>query len=453
MSHFRAPPPAFIGGRQPNAPRLGLPQSGPTPQPPPPSGAVAAASLSLIISAWQPYAPAQPQTRIAPLIPAAAVASQPPIRGTQNLSIVVNGWIQPAISAQGQARIAQIFPIINQAPLPATAQQLVAVASWNQPAIAAQGSPRIAPLIPAAIASNPPAPAMQLRALQAWWIEPTSVVSLASFAAQGPSADQPPVLTTANLSLVIRGWNSDPQPAQGNGRIAPVVPAIAAPSQPPVLRSTNLGLIIRGWYREPPAAQGYADIAPLAPAPAVPDQPPVPGKSTLALTLAGWIPPHFIAQGFGHTAPLIPPAATPDAPPVPGRQALGLLIDSWRPAHFISQGYCEIAANLPIAAAPPVSRQQIQLVLSSWEPRSQQPQQPAGIAPLLTAPAIAAQPPIGFPQTLRVIVDSWVAPRFDISLRGRAPDYSQPVVYVSNSRRLVRARPSNRIVIARPRLK
>lgn len=51
MGHFYNLPPAFIGGAQPYAPRLGIPQSGPAPTPPPPNQA---AIYQLILSIWWP---------------------------------------------------------------------------------------------------------------------------------------------------------------------------------------------------------------------------------------------------------------------------------------------------------------------------------------------------------------------------------------------------------------
>lgn len=113
MAFFYPPPPPFIGARQPYAPHLGLPQSGPLPSQPPPLGRLSYQiidgvwrldpvtvislasfaglqstatngpwfnpSLSIIRSAWhqQPY-PVTWQRPMADLIPAAAVASQPP---------------------------------------------------------------------------------------------------------------------------------------------------------------------------------------------------------------------------------------------------------------------------------------------------------------------------------------------------------------------------------------
>lgn len=377
MSHFRVPPPVFIGARQPYAPRLGIPQSGPTPQPPPLIGPMAAASFSLIVAAWQPYAPAQPQTRIAPLIPAAAAPSQPPVQTRTNAAIVQDSWNVQFAVPQGFARIAPLLPVaatVQQA-FDGRANAAIILDAWAARHGYPPAAARIAPLISSLV--TPDAPPLKslnlLPAILASWVPQPTLISLASFAGQ-ISADPPPVTTSVNLTTVISAWR----------------------------------------------------------------------------------PPFSWVQGC-RLAPLIPAAIVPDQPPVPGRQTQGLVTLSWQPPHFISQGYCEIAPTLPIAVAPdspPIAgRQTLQLVMNSWESRTQRQQPGAGIAPLLSPPPVAGSPPRGFPQTLRVIVDSWTGPSFVISLRGLAADYTQPVVYVSNQRRLVRAKASNRVVIARPRLK
>src|SRR5690349_7894333 len=92
--HFRPAPPTFIGGRQPFAPELGIPQSGPVPQAPPIRSyaafvAIAVASLAApptFIGGKQPYAAplGQPQSAI--------VASQPPARSSTAFWNIKSAW-------------------------------------------------------------------------------------------------------------------------------------------------------------------------------------------------------------------------------------------------------------------------------------------------------------------------------------------------------------------------
>src|SRR5437868_1037945 len=74
---FYPPPPAYVGGRQPHAPRLGLVQSGPTPDAPPVRTFV---TLGIILAACAPAAYALPASaRIAPFVPAPAASAPLPV--------------------------------------------------------------------------------------------------------------------------------------------------------------------------------------------------------------------------------------------------------------------------------------------------------------------------------------------------------------------------------------
>jgi hypothetical protein len=286
---------------------------------------VAAATFSLIVSTWQPYSPAQPQARIAPLIPAAVAPSQPPGLGAVNLTTVVNAWGPPQGQAQGSPRIAPILPRIDAAPVRGNATLTLTIAAWTLPSVISQGYCEIAPNIAAVQQSNPPPPVMQIRALSAWWTEPNTVISLASFAAQVATADHPPVMTGVNLALIVRNWQRDPYPPQG-----------------------------------------YVDVAPLVPAPIAPDQPPVPGKATLTLTVASWAPPLFIAQGAGDIAPNIAAQATPDSPPIRGNVVSTLIVDAWRTAYAIDRRV-GIAPLVSISQPLFASRAQLNSIIGSWQ--------------------------------------------------------------------------------------
>lgn len=362
--HFYPPPPTFIGGTQPYAPRLGISQSGPVPQAPPLRGPIALATFGLLLAAWQPpFVKAQGSAQIAPLLPVAAVASNAPPPNGIWLRTVIEQW-QPKWSSPQQVDVAPTLPRVDTAPAPSQALS---------------------------------------RVFATWQVDPyiqIGLTSVAPFATQATS-DAPPVTSGVNLQTILQAWVPPPPSAQGWSRIAPILPRVDAP---PTRTFVNQSTLLASWVPPWIGAQGYSDIAPLIPVAAAPDQPPIPGTVTLSLVLRTWQPPFFAAQGYGEIAPLIPAQAAADQPPVPGSVTFSVVLRSWQLAPVAAQGAGDIAPCLPVVNAPPTpSGVTPALILQQW-------QAPVWMQPRLQFVQQQAQadaPPIRSGVAFRIALEQW----------------------------------------------
>jgi len=319
MSHFRVPPPVFVGGRQPYAPRLGIAQSGPTPDQPP---VLTRANLAIVLDSWKlPFAYPQGYQEIAPLVPVAAAPSGPPIRSNNLTPAILAAWVtQPtAISLASFAG-----QLVSDQPPARTYENLTTILNaWRPPFVQTQGGGEIAPLL-----AVPVVP------------------------------DQPPVPGKQTQALVVALWQPPHVISQGYADIAPLAPAPVAPDQPPIPGKSTTGLVIASWQPPHVISQGYADIAPIVPAPTVPDAPPIPGRVTSALVVASWQRPFYLAQSAEWIAPLVQ-APVVSNPPFT-QQAIQIAFGTWRVQYQAAQGYGDIAPFVPpdsVADTPPSTRQ------------------------------------------------------------------------------------------------
>lgn len=270
MGIYHTPPPRFIGGAQPYAPKLGLPQSGPTPQAPPLRGPMQLVALYTLVASWQPkpfYV--QGAGTLAPNIQA-VVVTPPPLKSFR-YEIIRAAWnaTQPAMLVELESSATIGAP--DQPPASSAVNLSTVIASWRPPIFPSQGSADFAPTLPPPI---PPIPSTnaRLHALLVSWIPPWS----------GP----------------------------GQVRIAPLVPAQAAPSQPQPLSSATLYGILGAWA---PSWYGprQVRVAAFIPPAAVPDAPPVRTHVNLRLTIQQWEPIHRRIQKTT-IASFLPVVVTPE---------------------------------------------------------------------------------------------------------------------------------------------
>lgn len=214
--HFYPLPPVFIGGRQPYAPKQGLPQSGPTPEAPP---VRSFAQFASILDTWRVAPPtfiggAQAFAPRLGLVPeTVAVTGQPPFT-RQSLGIVQSWWVQAPITTISLSSIA---------PLLATADQ------------------------------PPPKTALFLSILEAWRPSQYALprqVAIASILATPPTIDAPPIRSYAAQIAIREAWNFPPPPAQGFTGIVPLLPAPVAPDNPPQTTHVRMMSIIRQYDLE-----------------------------------------------------------------------------------------------------------------------------------------------------------------------------------------------------------
>jgi hypothetical protein len=133
---FYTPPPRFIGGRQPFAPALGQPQSGPVPGQPIPCGPLSAANLSVISRSWQPrFFQFQTSAEIAPLLPAAAAATPPPLPSRVPYDVAIRAYADSKWTLIYTASIAPILavpPQIDNPPPSSNAALFSIIGSWRK---------------------------------------------------------------------------------------------------------------------------------------------------------------------------------------------------------------------------------------------------------------------------------------------------------------------------------
>lgn len=207
--HFYPPPPTFIGGRQPYAPELWIPPSGPAPESPP---VRSWAAFNAVLGTHLPQPYALPATRkIAALIPAAAIPDAPPARGYANFKLIADQWQQ--IELRRQAR-----PFVASLPI---------------------------------ISAPPPVNRSNLRIIDALWdYDPVTVIyvnAIASIAEAPPAPDNPPTRTRVNFDTIATQWCPPPRPLLARAKIAPLLPAQIIPDAPPVRSFARFNSILQQW--------------------------------------------------------------------------------------------------------------------------------------------------------------------------------------------------------------
>lgn len=198
MGWWTPPPPVWVGARQPFAPPLGLPQSGPVPQAPPLRGALQAQNLQILLNAWTPaYFFAQGAGDIAAVLPISTAPSQPPpiSRVPQAIYAKWNEGYSLSITMPSAAGNVSVTP--DQPPPTSSTNLYLLTRSWQPPTFYPQSSARIAPNLPA-----PPAPS------------------------------QPPVPSRTAMFITLRYWEPTFTRVQGYGASAVI------PSLPPPVGST-----------------------------------------------------------------------------------------------------------------------------------------------------------------------------------------------------------------------
>lgn len=306
MSHFRPPLHVFVGGRQPYAPALGMPQSGPVPESPPLRGAMAAATFAVIIAAWQPTADArQPRPQ---LVPATLVAVQQPPPSRVNTSIIVDSWRAPFFYPQGFGEQAAIDPIVNAPPAATGVNLSTILRTWQVDPPPSQGYGEMAGMIPPAV---------------------------------GPSA--PPVVTGVNFSTILRTWLIDQPATQGYTLIAGALPPAVVSSTPPIPGRVTFGVVLSAWQPAPYAVQGLEYIAPLL---EIPGGNAPPSRQSLQIALGTWQIDQPRTQGGARIAPLISVAAPPSNPPLL-QQPLHLQ-RAWQVEQYRLPAAMRIAPLLPV---------------------------------------------------------------------------------------------------------
>lgn len=230
--HFYKLPPTFIGGRQPYAPQLGVAQSGPVPDDPPPLSRV---MLGVALAAWIPAAYALPSAaKIAPLIPAEAVASQPP-PNRAHLSIIHSHWTRDPITVISLTSVASVLatpPQIDAPPVKTSTNLNAIVNQWYTPFRPLPSGSQFAPLIQAPVIP-----------------------------------DNPPVNDHVRLNLVVTQWRPPAYDLPKPGRMAPFLSPTITPDAPPVSDRVNLNLIVAQWRSLPYALPHAGWFAPTIESP------------------------------------------------------------------------------------------------------------------------------------------------------------------------------------------
>jgi hypothetical protein len=365
---FYPPPPVFIGGAQPYAPRLGKAQSGPAPQPPPISGPMVAATFALLIGSWTPGPqPAQGSPRF--VRPPPQVISPPPVKTNALSSVIRSTWELPFVLPQVGADIAPLLP-----------------------------APVISPHLPAANAV--------LRLIVDAWVDrsvtvitTTAIASVSAAAPVGPgAANNAPYLT------IRAAWDVYTFPVQlfgGLDGVAPLIPAQAVAQI--AVNQIPYRVIRQAWEPAVIAPQVGATIAPLLPAPPAVSQPQPLSFAALYSLARAWDPPVWwplpkLAQ--------MPQSGQPAAPgPLPPQRALlRLLLQSWDATVQPQQDIGFVYSAAPISAPPPALQAILRLLLQSWDVGIQPTQDVPFVFPAIVVPS--APPPTNQALT-RLLAGAW----------------------------------------------
>jgi hypothetical protein len=286
--YFYPLPPAFIGGRQPYAPKLGIAQSGPPSQP-----TRALATLGIILASWAQAAPALPkQVKIAPLIPVAAAAANPPYTRKQFESIDA-AWradVTTVITLTSIAPSAEPPPDPDVAPIKGYKTVDLILGQWKAREYRPPQPNGLAPLLPPAVV--PDAPPVRSHALL------KSILDQSLPAAYRPQVSKP---------------------------IAALLPVAAVPDYPPPSSDALLNLVLQQWAPRAwwPLPRSQAFVPPT------PDTPPVPGGTNFDIIAEQWVTDAARLPQGAKFAPLLEPISQSDAPPAPSNTNFATVVRWW----------------------------------------------------------------------------------------------------------------------------
>lgn len=357
--YFYPPPPSRIGGNQPYAPKLGIAQSGPSPDAPPLRGPLALATLALVVGAWTPQ-PVRVQTsaNIAPLIPVAVASTQVPYSRLVQDRTIIDAWNQSTLVVLGGNQVAPLLfvpPQIDNPPPSTNTNLNVLIRSWQPIPYLIQGAANIAPLTQAVVANPPYSRAGLSQALSSWtplqW-----PAQYRPFIASLPIVNDPPRSSQVNAQTILNSWTPPWYPSQGASGVAPILPQLVVADSPPIPGAVNLQSVIRSWISPWMPAQGFTRIASV-----LPRVDNAPTRSLINYELIGrqW-QPRWTGPDQVKFAPLAPPPPVISPPPLRTYENLNLIVNRWVPPYFHIQGYAHAAPILP-AVVPPAAPMHLSL--------------------------------------------------------------------------------------------
>lgn len=393
--YFYPPPPSRIGGNQPYAPKLGIAQSGPTPDAPPIRGPLALATLALVVSSWTPQpVRAQTSASIAPLIPAVVVSTQVPFSQQAQLKTIYDAWTASSVVVLGGSQVAPLLatpPTIDNPPPSTNINFNVLVRSWQPLPYLIEGAENIAPLVPTQVA------------------------------VANPVYDRQTIIRS-----IIDSW----QPKQWPVQYRPFVASLPIVDSPPIVSRALYRSIIQSWAQQPYLIEGQENVAPLI---STPVQSFVPYVSLQSFLVSQWQPIQWPQQirPFTASLPIV------NDPPRSSQVNAQTVLNSWIPPWMPPQGFTRIAPTLPRNDSPPVRTLiNYELIGRQWQPRWTGPDQ-VKFAPLAPPPPVISPPPRKTHQTLTLIVNRWVPPYFYVQASADFAPLVPVVGYVEDTRVIV----------------
>jgi hypothetical protein len=283
------PPPVFVGGSQPYAPRLGIPRSNVVNQPP--LSRQAKQTLAAITSgAWEP-AWSWNYHRPTKLVQTPPAVNQPP-RISRTFDGIRGAWETVPAPLQRPAQLPQggvaaaIQPPYGPAALRAAIRQSWDVYSPQPPVLALLVQPGVV------VQVQPPYISVALQALvRSTWDIPAPQIQPLPMQIVSNQVDQPPVRSV--VDVVLRQWEPGPWPAQ-RPPLNVVWPTADNPPPSTLLQTYNL--LVRCW--EPPFVWPFSYPKAVQPVVIPPGDQPTPSGplAQLLSVLEWWIPPPWGTQ-------------------------------------------------------------------------------------------------------------------------------------------------------------
>lgn len=380
MGLFYNPPPSFIGGTQPLAPKVSVPDAL-SPVVGPQLSGRAIALFASVLALWvapdpMPFMGGQQPLQARTLPPALldVPVNDPPFSSRHTLPSLLASWQIDPLPPWAPHYLVQPLEI-SFTPASRSWLQPV-VAAWSVPGTQPQSGKTLSPGIPGQSVDNPP----QTRAFQPLVLlaDPAPILPRQlSPGIPGQSVDQPPQFRFES-SGILRSWQPiDPNPVQ-RGKSSPGIPGQSIDAPPPLK-----------------ALQ--PQIVPVDQAPTLPRQlsPGIPGQSVDN-------PPQY--RQVSITAP-----AFDLLPQLPIR---------------LGQPFT------PSAEAQPYALSWLSTILSAWTPPYSQPVLPRTLNPSVTAVEVN-DPPFGLRSP---DIGRWLEPNFVQPLRRLLPQEFIEVVYTPLSR-------------------
>jgi hypothetical protein len=259
VGHYYNPPPTFVGGAQPYAPRLGVPHSASVPSAPPPQNL---ASYNQIIQLWWP--PARTAKGLGG--PDAAIVPPQILAPAGVPQAVLQAWAYDpwiVIALPSAAGAQGVQPVAPPPPIAQAIRNFLPGLWWpSQKTAKGLGGPD-APIIP-----PPPRKELPPGIFAQWQHDPITEISLASSAGNpGFTPSQPQPVSNAQLLALIRVWDPPYFPPPMAGTLGSLIPPPPPPSPPPNISYANLFLTLQNWvppFIYPPV---MPPNAPFPPAP------------------------------------------------------------------------------------------------------------------------------------------------------------------------------------------